>query len=245
MIHNVDKIEGYSIHATDDELGKAKAFLFDDEKWTIRYLVADTRKWLPGRKVLISPISFKQINHEEEHISVNLTKQQVKDSPDIDTDRPVSREQEMKMNQFYGWGNYWGAPGIWGPAATYPNELAGQPGAPMDYEAESAEESHLRKTSEIEGYQVHASDGDFGHVESFLIDDDQWKIRYLIIDTKTWGSGKKLLISPAWVTEISWAQKRLHVAVDQETIREAPEYDPDEPITKAYEQKLSNLFNRS
>ncbi|HEX7064256.1 MAG TPA: PRC-barrel domain-containing protein [Bacillales bacterium] len=118
MIHNEEMIHGYKINAEDDELGKADAFLFDDENWTIRYLVADTRKWLPGRKVLISPISVKAVNHEEEQVSVNLTKDQVKSSPDIDSDKPVSRQQELELNQFYGWGNYWGGPGIWDPPCT-------------------------------------------------------------------------------------------------------------------------------
>jgi hypothetical protein len=100
MIHNEKYIEDYKIHATDDELGKVDGFLFDDENWAIRYLVADTRKWLPGRKVLLSPISIQNINHQADHISFGLTKEQVKNSPDIDTDQPVSRAQEARMNQF-------------------------------------------------------------------------------------------------------------------------------------------------
>lgn len=241
MIHNEKMIKGYKINAADDELGKTDAFLFDDEDWAIRYLVADTRKWLPGRKVLISPISIEKINHEEEHITVNLTKQQVKESPDIDADQPVSREQEVKMNQFYGWGNYWGTPGLWGPDL-YPSELIGQEIA--EDVNENPGESRLRKTSEIEGYQIVAEDGEGGEVESFLVDDETWRIRYIIIDTKTWGNGKKVLISPAWITEVSWSEKNIHTAIQKASLDQAPEYDPDQPIDRAYEEKVYNSFRK-
>ncbi|HEX7064731.1 MAG TPA: PRC-barrel domain-containing protein, partial [Bacillales bacterium] len=232
----------YKINAEDDELGKAEAFLFDDENWTIRYLVVDTRKWLPGRKVLISPISVKSVNHEEEQVSVRLTKEQVKESPDIDHEKPVSREQELRLNQFYGWGNYWNGPGIWGPAMYPPHLVEGNFVQPSLETEKDSQESHLRSTSEVQNYEILAKDGGIGHVESFLIDDETWKIRYMIIDTKDRVSGRKVLVAPAWVTDIRWSEQRIYVSFKREKVEKAPAYEPDAPISKAYEEKLYNAY---
>lgn len=244
MIHNEKKINNYKIHATDDELGKVDAFLFDDESWTVRYLVADTRKWLPGRTVLISPISIKSINHEEEHVSVHLTKDQVKDSPDIDTDKPVSRKEEIHLNQFYGWGNYWGGVGVWGSGMHPPHLLGADPAQPTPEVEEDLENSHLRKTSEIKNYQIQAQDGVIGHVESFLIDDETWNIRYIIVDTKDWGHDKKVLLSPAWINDVRWGGKSVHVSLNKKAIENAPKYDPDTPLSRAYEEKVHKAYNK-
>lgn len=244
MIHNEMKIRNYKINATDDELGSVDAFLFDDKDWTIRYLLADTRKWLPGRKVLISPISIKTVNHEEEQVSVQLTKKQVKDSPDIDSDKPVTRTEELKINQFYGWGNYWGALGVWG-SSMYPLYLMDEtPDQQLLEMEEDLEQSHLRKTSEVQGYDINAKDGKIGHVKSFLIDDETWNIRYIVIDTKSWGHGKDVLIAPAWINEVSWTDKSVHVPFDKESVKDAPEFDPDAPLSRAYEEKLYSFYGK-
>ncbi|SFJ81749.1 PRC-barrel domain-containing protein [Halobacillus dabanensis] len=241
MIHNEKYIEGYTIHATDDELGKVDAFLFDDENWAIRYLVADTRKWLPGRKVLLSPISIQNINHQADHISFSLTKEQVKNSPDIDADQPVSRAQEVRMNQYFGWGNYWGAPGVWGPGF-YPYELAQQEFNEMT--EEEAEVSQVRKTSEVIGYRVFTYNGEAGEIDSFLIDDKTWKIRYVVIRSKIEGEEKFLLVSTDWITDVRWADESLHISVEKESLVKAPAYHPDLTIDRDYEESVFKAFNK-
>ncbi|ARI75676.1 hypothetical protein [Halobacillus mangrovi] len=240
MLHNEKYIEGYSIHATDDELGQVDAFLFDDEKWAVRYLVADTRKWLPGRKVLLSPISIENINHQADHISVGLTKEQVKNSPDIDTEQPVSRAEEARMNQFFGWGNYWGEPGIWGPGF-YPSELVQQEIQEMT--EEEAEESHVRKTTEVIGYRVSTYNGEAGEVDSFLIDDETWKVRYVVIRSEV-EEDKKVLVSTDWITDVDWADQSLHISVEKESFVKAPAYHPDLTINRDYEETIYKAFNK-
>ena len=56
MLRKMKDLKGFSIGARDGDIGEANDFIFDDKNWTVRYLVADTNRWLPGRKVLISPI---------------------------------------------------------------------------------------------------------------------------------------------------------------------------------------------
>ncbi|UOQ95192.1 PRC-barrel domain-containing protein [Halobacillus shinanisalinarum] len=109
---------------------------------------------------------------------------------------------------------------------------------------ENSEESHIRSTSEVQNYQIHAEDGGIGHVDSFLVDDETWKIRYLIVDTKNWQSGKKVLIAPAWISDVRWSEKRVFVSLDQKKVENAPEYDPDAPISRAYEEKLYSAYGK-
>lgn len=124
MLRKVKELTGYSLQATDGELGKIKDVFFDDEKWTIRYLVVETGSWLNSRRVLISPYSIAGVNPDDASISVRLTQEQVKNSPNIDTHQPVSRQMEGDFSRYYGLGNYWIGPELWGTGA-YP--VAGSP----------------------------------------------------------------------------------------------------------------------
>src|SRR5205809_6020840 len=110
MLRSASEWDGYSIQATDGEIGHVAEFLFDDEKWTIRYLVVDTGGWLPGRRVLISPIALGETDWPGHRLHVKLTRQQVEESPVIDTDKPVSRQHEVSYYQYYRWPYYWGGP---------------------------------------------------------------------------------------------------------------------------------------
>src|SRR5678815_3470573 len=115
MLKGAEKLTGYRLGAIDGEFGKVKDFYFDDETWTIRYLVADTGGWLPGVQVLVSPFAVKSVDDAEKHINVSLTKAQIENSPSIDTDKPVSRQFELKYYQYFGWPMYWYGPALWGP----------------------------------------------------------------------------------------------------------------------------------
>lgn len=244
MIHNVKEIHGYRIDAKDDEMGKAEAFLFDDESWTIRYLAVDTHKWLPGRTVLISPGSIETFDYNQENVSVSLTKEQVRSSPEIDTKQPVSRQKEFELHQYYGLNPYWTGPGIWGPGP-YPGSLLEADAMEKTrLDDENPEESHLRETSEVRTYKIHALDGEIGHVEDFLIDDQSWQIRYIVADTKNWLPGKKVLLSPHWFSEVSWLEGKVFVDLHKDTIKKAPEYDPLVPVSREFEEELHRVFRK-
>lgn len=94
MLYKVKSLKGYRLHGLDGEIGWVKEFYFDDHHWTIRYLVADTGTWLTDRQVLISPYALDVINDKDQNIEVALTKQQIENSPSLDTDKPVSRQFE-------------------------------------------------------------------------------------------------------------------------------------------------------
>jgi hypothetical protein len=249
MLHNLTDLKGSKIKARDDEIGEVEDFYFDDENWTIRYLVVDTGKWLPGRKVLISPISVGNVHHGNHRVEVNLTKKQIEDSPGAETDRPVSRQYEASYFDYYGYPYYWGGPYAWGPAAI----PAAMP-VPTRTEAEIAEmqrrdgesaDPHLHSVREVIGYYIEATDGDIGHVEEFIIDDESWTIRYMVVDTRNWWPGKKVLVAPQWIERASWSDSRVYVNLSRADIQEAPEYDRNAPLSRDYESSLHQHYGRS
>ncbi len=109
MIRRVDNLIGFTIGGTDGDIGNVKDFYFDDKTWTIRYIIVETGSWLFGRKVLLSPQAVTTSDWEKELFKVNLTMEQIKNSPNIDTEKPVSRQHERELYGYYPWGGYyWG-----------------------------------------------------------------------------------------------------------------------------------------
>jgi hypothetical protein len=236
MLRSLDEVRGYNIYEKDGDMGVAHDFYFDDREWTIRYLIVDTGFWLPGRQVLISPAAIRHVDWDKGRLELNLTKEQVENSPDIVTERPVSRQQEAKLVAYYRWPVYWD-PFVGGIT---PAVLAVPQPASEDPADKAAEEGdpHLRSVKEVTGYSIEATDGSIGHVEEFIADDDNWAIRYMVVDTRNWLPGKKVLVSPHWIRSISWAQRSVHVELTREAIKRAPEYDPSMTVHRDYEDRL-------
>jgi hypothetical protein len=205
-------------------------------------MVADTRKWLPGRKVLISPMSLGTVNWSSRHFQIELTRRQVEDSPPLEEDAPVSRQYEMMFNAFFATPAYWGGTNIWG---RHPNPalLRGEH-AKLATDFEGPEESHLRSVKEVTGYHIQATDGNIGHVEDFVVDDEMWALRYVVVDTRNWLPGRKVLVSPQWATAVDWVEEKLRVDLTTDTIKGSPEYEPLAPIDRDYESVLHNHYDR-
>ena len=243
MLSKANTLKGYTLDSLDGELGKVKEFYFDDQHWTIRYLVADTGNWLMDRQVLISPYALVAMNKEAHHITIDLTKKQIEDSPSLDSDKPVSRQFEENYYKYYGWPMYWGGPYLWGsyycPIMVRNHEESGE-----FTQGEKTWDSHLRSTHAVSGYHVQAADGEIGHVEDFIIDDETWAIRYLVIDTQNWWPEKQVLVSPQWIERVSWGESKVFVDLSRETIKQSPEYTEESLLTRDYETGLHRHYNR-
>lgn len=245
MLRKVTDLNGYNLIATDGELGSIKDVFFDDEKWTIRYLVVETGSWLNSRQVLISPYSVEGVNAGDGSISVRLTQQQVKDSPDIDTHQPVSRRMEGSLSRYYGLGNYWIGPELWGTGA-YPIVGSPQEGhipsraeELIEQGSDNPDDYRLRSALNVKGHHIQGTDEEIGHVEDFLFDDENWALRYFVVDTRNWWpGGRKVLLATHWIDQIDWAQSLVRVRLTQEQIRNSPEYDPDMPLTRETEASI-------
>jgi uncharacterized protein YrrD len=248
MLLGIKELRGFSIHATDGDIGKVIDFYFDDQHWAIRYLVVDVGTWLKGRKVLVSPISIKMVAVDLGRFMASVTKQQIKDSPGWDTEKPVSRQYERLFANYYKYPHYWGGPYLWGqslyPASTSVVETV-RPQADSVEEAEAEIKiSHLRSAHEVSGYHIAATDGEIGQVDDYIFDDESWQIHYLAIDTGKWLTGRRVLISPRWIESIDWSKSQVSVQLDKETVKNAPAYDGPENITRDYERRLFAYYGR-
>lgn len=241
MLRTMKSLEGVKIGAKDGEIGKVDSFLFEDTSWLVRYVVVDTGGWLPGRKILIPQAILKEMPERAEVLPVPLTKEEVEQSPDIDTDRPVSREAEQALYQHYAWTPYWSGAAFAAPMS---------PPSPEDkkevaVQVEEEHKPHLRSSAEVIGYRLHATDGDLGHVDDLVFEDEAWVVRYLIVDTRKWLPGKKVLLSPHWAEKISWSESKVYVEMRKEEIKKSPEYDSSKPISRDYESRLYEHYGRT
>lgn len=254
-LRSAKHMHGYTIRATDGDIGSVSQFLFDDEQWTVRYLVVDTGGWLTGRLVLISPRALGAVNEEGQSLDVNLTRQQVEDSPDISTDQPVSRQMEAEYHSYYGYEPYWDGAERWGTAmypamSGYPNIMPPMSTTPTAIEQELAAEAtergdpHLHSTHEVTGYAIQARDGEIGHVEDFIVDDETWAMRYMVVDTRNWWPGKQVLVTPEWLSDISWSDRHVNVDLEREVIKSGPEFDPSALLNRDYETILHRHYGR-
>ena len=252
MLRSVNNLKGFKIFATDGEIGDVEQFYFDDERWALRYIVVNTGSWLTRRQVLISPFSVVTVDRKNSNLHVDLTKSQVEKSPEIDTQKPVSRRMEAAYSDHYGYPYYWGSPFLWG-TEEYPAPVAqqltpiaaatatGVDAAPVRI---TLGDVHLRSTEEVSSYHIAATDGQIGYVEDFIAEDSSWVIRYLAIDTRSWLPGKKVLVSPQWVSLIDWAQGKVHVNLSREGVKQSPEYKASEMISREYETQLYQHYRQ-
>ena len=241
MLNKAKTLKGYQLDSLDGEFGKVHEFYFDDHHWTIRYLVANTGNWLTGRQVLISPYALVAAIKADEHIAVDLTKKQIEGSPSLSSDKPVSRQFEDSYYGYYGWPMYWGGPHMWGAYPYIPRDREQWKKPTQD---EKAWDPHLRSTDSVQGHNIQALDGEIGHIEDFIIDDETWAIRYLVVDTKNWWAGKKVLVSPQWIERVDWSESKVFVNLSRETIKESPEYTEESLLTRDYETGLYQHYQR-
>ena len=235
MLHKAKTLEGYKLDSLDGEIWHVQGFYFDDQHWTVRYLLADTGNWLPGRQVLISPYALVAAIKAEKHIEVDLTKKQIEDSPSLDSDKPVSRQFEESYYEHYGWPTYWGGTAMWGYS---PYIIRDSDRWRQSTDQEKSWDPHLRSTQHVTGYFIQGTDGEIGHVEDFVIDDETWAIRYLIVATRNWWPGKKVLISPEWIERVSWTDSKVFLKLTREAIKQSPEFTEESLITRDYEDGL-------
>ena len=241
-LRSINSLKGYTLGAHDGGIGECSDFLFDDEAWGVRYLLADTRKWLPGRKVLISPISIGKIEVIDRDVEVSLSKEEIKDSPPLEMAAPVSHKYEMFFNKHFGWSDYWVGSGLWGDD-TYPGSLKLRREM-LEIEQSADRRSNIRSTNEVAGYRIRAQDDDIGHIEDFLVEEETWIIRYLVIDTSNWIPGsKRVIVDPNWVDQVRWDDRSVYLRMTKEQIENSPEYDPLVPVYRDYEQSIFDHYD--
>ncbi|MBF0313088.1 MAG: PRC-barrel domain-containing protein [Oligoflexia bacterium] len=235
MLIKAKTINGYKLHATDGEIGTVKDFFFDDRHWTIRYLVVDTGNWLESRQVLLSPYAIISLHKEEEYIEIDLTMQQIEESPPLKLGNPITVQFEEEYYKYFGWPMYYFGPYMWG----YTPYIERDPEKWKEFTQDKrAWDPHLRSMEQVGRHDIEARDGGIGHVDDFVIDDEKWAIRYLIVATRNWWPGKKVLVSPLWIDRVSWNEYKVYVSLSRDTIKISPEYTEESLLTREYESDL-------
>jgi sporulation protein YlmC with PRC-barrel domain len=227
MTQTVKSLQGDRLIARDGAIGSVEDVYFDDERWGVRYLVVDTGDWLPGRRVLISPASVEPGGASAQALRVELTREQVKSAPPVDSDRPVSRQYEIAHAAHFGYPYYWSGPMLWGAAGV---PLAGTPPhpamSPRRADAERAAQAevgkgdcHLRSGAEVIGYDIETPDGPLGEVSDFAVDERTWAIRDVVVDTTKWWPGGEVRVAPQEVERIDWNEGKVHLRIGREALR--------------------------
>jgi hypothetical protein len=243
MLRSMQDLEDYAIRATDGDTGHVQDCYFDDERWAVRYLVVETGSWLSGRKVLISPISIGRPNWTDRVLPVSITQEQVKNSPHIDTEKPVSRQHEISYLGYYGYPCYWAGGGLWG-AGAYPNLMMTDDVPPWSAAPRQGDDPHLRSGNAVMHYHIEATDGDIGHVHSLLVDDETWAIRYIVANTSNWWLGHQVLIAPQWINEVRWSDERVSIDLTRQAVKDAPPYDFTARLNREQETSIYKHYER-
>lgn len=233
---SLKKFKGYRIHAKDGEIGKIEDFYFDDALWRVRHVVVDTGTWLPGKEVLLYPGALGRPDDREHDFHVGLTKKEIEESPNPESDKPMSMQAQERLYEYFSWPVNW-------PKGGFYNEIVPKPPFGAEPE-EEREDPHLRSFNEVLGYHIQALNGEVGHIEDFIIDDEKWQIRYLVTDTRNWLPGKRVLIYPGWLDALSWDEERAYVDLSMEDIKDAPAYEHGQAITREYEEEIFEHYGK-
>jgi hypothetical protein len=261
MLRSLQDLESCAIHASDGDIGRVKDFFFDDRAWVIRYLVIETGSWLSSRKVLISPMAIRDADWDGGRLSVSVTKEQVRNSPDVDTEQPVSRQHEMRYLGYYGYPYYWGGSGLWG-TGLFPSMMMTGIGGPTTMDQDAALESrrnqlrreatqhqdddpHLRSAKAVMDYHIHAKDGEIGHVQGILLDERTWAVRYLVVNTRNWWMGHQVLVAPQWIESVSYIDATVAVNLTRKSVQEAPLFDSTATLNREQEQQIYGHYGRT
>jgi len=257
MIRSFQDMKSRALLAEDGVVGSVTDLLFDQQDWVLRYLVVDTGEWMGGRKILIAPESLKPVQEGADTLSIELTRDQIHNSPEINTDVAVTYDDEERLRGYYGWPLYWGgfSPLVTTGLPDYPAvPVTGEDGEPvvtdnvpaLDEGSEPAQrDPHLRSFNEVQGYTVNANDGKVGSIHDLLADDQSGRVMYMVVDTGNLFTGRKVLLAPSWVQAISWVDEEVDVDLKVETIKASPEYDPAQPIRDEDEDRLYRHYGKN
>jgi uncharacterized protein YrrD len=252
MLRRFEDLRGFTLRALDGDIGRVTDLYFHDDDWQVRYFVVDTGSWLFGRRVLISPYVLHQPDWETSAIPVDLTQEQVENSPDIDLDQPVSRQHQTTLHAYYSWPIYWAGDAMVGAAPIPPAGLpvtTGQGTAgdamPVGEDltiAQAADDPHLYSAREVIGYHIQATDDEIGRVDDLFVGEEDWVIRYIMVDTGSWLPGRKVLIVPDKVQQINWEESRVYVNYTRQQVKDSPEFDPKGSISRSHETSLYDYY---
>lgn len=218
MNRSVKHLHTCTLADRDGELGPVEEMYFDDEKWTIRYILASLEEMPERQRAAVSPVSVADVDWKSRTIVVDLSRDQVTGCPEIDPQEPIGREKERQLSKHYGIPVYWSGVGLWGNHV-YPGLLAGE--SPSEEEDRSEGENRVHRTKEVFGCKIQAADGEIGRVDDLVVEEKTWEILFLVIDTGSWLPGKKVIVDNHWIELVNWSSGTVTVSLPRNAIRSA------------------------
>lgn len=229
MLRSMKELFGYSVAATDGPIGKVEDFLFDERTHEIRYLVVDTGGWLDRRPVLVAPVAFGRPRWPARDFPIRSTRDQVKASPGLVADAPLSRQHEADVHSHYEWMPYWLTHGH-------------GHGTPTAHVADAS--APLCRAREVMGYQIRATDDEFGHISDFIIDESQWRVAFVVVDTEHWWPPRMVMVDMVSFHGVDAAGEQAIIGLPERLIRESPVYDPAAVANHEHEMVLYDYLGR-
>ncbi|EDM37833.1 hypothetical protein PBAL39_15449 [Pedobacter sp. BAL39] len=213
----------FSLDAKDGEIGKIKDIYFDDHTWELRYFIVETGSWLFQRKVLISPDAVdSEAKISSNVLPVNLTKDQVEHSPNIDTDMPVSRQMESSLFDYYSWPLF-GRAGMGYPTT---GMLKGATAFANKVEREPDFDPHLRSFKHIAQYEVWNAQGRVGLAKDFIINTSDWKISFLLLDDASTSDRERVVVAAECIISVDWDTYKVKISLKNDEIQSALRINP-------------------
>ncbi len=242
MLLSANHLLNFDVEAIDGNIGTVDDFFFDGKQWLVRYVVVDTGRIFPGKKVLLAPHSFGHCLPLQKIMPVDMEGKKVKESPDASTELPVSKLHEIEIHKYYNWVPYWDGDFVTSPSPLIMENIVDE--KKMAEFEEKIKNVTLRSVKEVNGYKIKAKDGQIGHIDDFIVEDDNWDIRYIVVDAGTFLHGRKVLLSPQWVGEIDWASGTVEADMTIDQVKSSPEFNPKAPINREYEIQLFDYYGR-
>ena len=249
MLRPFASLRGCSLTASDGEIGTVYEFYFDDKRWTVRYLVVDIGSWLDAGLVLVSPEALAETDSDAGTIHVNLSKEEVRCAAAAESDSPVSlqeketvqRREELALPTVTAARTQQGA---FAPASRFTKDA-------RDSAAHSSSRNlrcgdpHLRSSGALtKRYAIRSQNGIIGTVDDFIVDDREWRVNYFVIHVGGWLFGKRILLEPEWVKQISADEQEICVDLPRCAMKDAPRFNPFAPITQFDQQRLHYFYRR-
>ncbi|MBM3933445.1 MAG: PRC-barrel domain containing protein [SAR202 cluster bacterium] len=244
MYRSLKSLKNYKIIGADDEIGKLKDFLFEAETWKIRYLVAEPGSWLSNDEVQLATTAIDKPDWDTKTFHAALTRDLVRSAPNIDFEKPVSVEMERSLHTHYNWPLYYSHGGGIPSAARDPMATTEDIVATEPTTFPTGATYQLHSAMKTIGFAAKAREGDIGSIDDIIIDDELWQIRYLVVETAAWVSGKNILVWPEWADRVGWQDEAVFLDMYQEHVRNSPEYDPDAPVNREYEERLYDFHGK-
>jgi len=218
MLRSLENLLGYQIAATDGLMGTVADFLFLDDTWKIRYLGVDAGSWLHLRHVLLSTSVVREVVDSSRQVRVNLTKEAVYTSPDIESDKPVTRQKETLLASHYGWKPYWTPDPFLG--VDLPTER-------LDIAEElPGSNPHLRSFREVTNYTMEGAEP-FGFITDAIVQEEpDWQVVGLVASPTRGRKKDSVLAAPQRVHEIDWTHRIMRITDDPPPLA----FDPKAPV---------------